>query len=82
MFKGNTSEINRCMTFNVQAIDKCCPKKNLGVTVSTASPLTYSMTKTKYRSEFDPEAHLRLQLSSIILDLKLMCSIIQPHLSH
>jgi hypothetical protein len=84
MFKGNISEINRCLTFNAQAIDKCCPKKNQGVTVNTASPLTkpMSMKKTKYRSGFDPEEHLRLQLSSNILDLKLMCSIKQPHPSH
>jgi hypothetical protein len=35
--------------------------------------------KTKYRNKLDTEADLRLEMSSIILDAKLMCSSKQPH---
>jgi hypothetical protein len=42
----------------------------------------YTKTKTKYINKLDAEADLRLQLSPIVQDFKLMCSSKQPHPSH
>jgi hypothetical protein len=33
----------------------------------------YSMTKTKYRNKVGMEADLRVQMSSVVLDFRLMC---------
>jgi hypothetical protein len=44
--------------------------------------LWYSMKKTEYRNELDPDTYLRLPLSPIVPDLKFMCSSRQPYPSH
>jgi hypothetical protein len=79
IFKGNTSEINRHLMLQCSSLsDSCCPRKNnlRQGTVKTASSLTkpVKMTKTKYRNKLVPEADLRLQLSLIMLHIKLMHS--------
>jgi hypothetical protein len=77
IFSRNTSERNRCITCEYSSrFERCCSKKNnrRSVTVNTASPLTWPVSKTKnrYKDRLGPETILKLQLSPLIPDFKLM----------